>query len=334
MRFCFRSDRGPEAVGYKSQFRDAVLRDGTITAVGEVDYKATYAGEPIDSTRWQRLELIRLGDRCLCLLNDRFVGAATDVRSVSDGKEKPFTKTPVAFVGYNGVTLLRNLEIHEIEALPADVLEKTAWRPLFNGIDLAGWKVGMPATASQVLRLEGEPVIQMTGGKDVTLKSVESFENYHLRLQYKYPGGTIVYSKFYFHQAFYLNLHQPGKVVLAGENAVSYHTGYWKDGQLNRLVERHKSHIFPYVEAEPRDGWHDLELYAAGDTVVPVIDGQALGVMANIRRDVDGKKMPVTKGPIALALPKDTMLVRRIEVRPLAEIPDEIKALAGPKLLP
>lgn len=63
------------------------------------------------------------------------------------------------------------------------------FRPLFNGRDLSGWEgAGSPAESCWAVR---DGLLTCTGGKGPWLRSIETFGDFNLRLQYRLkPGGN------------------------------------------------------------------------------------------------------------------------------------------------
>ncbi|MFO0968271.1 MAG: DUF1080 domain-containing protein [Gemmataceae bacterium] len=85
--------------------------------------------------------------------------------------------------------------------LAAHAGDKTGWRPLFNGKDLAGWDtwlgkptgekepVGLnkdPKMVYTVVDADGKPAIRISGEIFGAITSKEEFGNYHLKLDFKW----------------------------------------------------------------------------------------------------------------------------------------------------
>jgi hypothetical protein len=91
--------------------------------------------------------------------------------------------------------------------------EEPGWRPLFNGRDLEGWYTSLgtpqggsapigihrdPAGIFSVVDLEGRPAIRITGEIVGGIVTEEEFENFHLRVEWKWgdlkwpPRDTMV----------------------------------------------------------------------------------------------------------------------------------------------
>jgi hypothetical protein len=78
------------------------------------------------------------------------------------------------------------------------------------------------------------------------------------------------------------------------------------------------------LSEKPHGEWNVVELYAVGQTAVHVNNGKANLVLTGLRHKVDGKEVPLTKGKIQLQSEGAEVFYRKIEIRPLAKIPDEL----------
>jgi hypothetical protein len=88
-------------------------------------------------------------------------------------------------------------------------------------------------------------------------------------------------------------------------------------GVTERVVRNPKSE-------QPFGEWNTVEIYAVGQTAVHVNNGKPNMVLTNIRRMVEGREEPLTRGKIQLQSEAAEVYYRNIEVRPISEIPDEI----------
>src|SRR4051812_41150037 len=99
--------------------------------------------------------------------------------------------------------MTRLLALSLVALLPLSLVagEKTAWRSLFNGKDLAGWDtwlgkpngekepVGLnkdPKKVYTVVDVDGKPAIRISGEIFGAITSKEEFGNYHLKLEFKW----------------------------------------------------------------------------------------------------------------------------------------------------
>jgi hypothetical protein len=82
---------------------------------------------------------------------------------------------------------------------------------------------------------------------------------------------------------------------------------------------------------KPRGQWNKLDLICLGQTGIHVVNGTVNLVLTNIRREVDGRTEPVTRGRIQLQCEGAEVFFRNIRLRPITEIPAEIQqAMAEP----
>jgi|GEM_PF-2934451 len=79
---------------------------------------------------WQRIEMVRLGDALLFLMNGQIVGAVTSLRDARGTAERPLDYSPVSFWSDGeGTAKFRNIEIRQINALPPELVEPRANAP-------------------------------------------------------------------------------------------------------------------------------------------------------------------------------------------------------------
>jgi hypothetical protein len=124
--------------GDGSSFQKAVLRDGRIVAVGEslkglglaspTVVFSNLAVEP--ASPWVRLEIIRLGDSFVYVVNGKVAGAVTNVRDIRKGKEEFFRPAPIAFGTASGPLFLRKVEIRDISVPPPELFASVPFPPL------------------------------------------------------------------------------------------------------------------------------------------------------------------------------------------------------------
>jgi hypothetical protein len=76
---------------------------------------------------------------------------------------------------------------------------------------------------------------------------------------------------------------------------------------------------------KPRGQWNKLDLICLGQTGVHVVNGTVNLVLTNIRREIDGRVEPVTRGRIQVQCEGAEVYFRNIRLRPITEIPAEIQ---------
>jgi hypothetical protein len=246
-----------------------------------------------------------------------------------------------------------------------------SWTQLFNGKNLTGWdtwlgrpfketeSVGLnkdPNKVYSVVEVDGKPAIRISGEIFGALTSKDEFENYHLRLEFKWgekrwpPREKAVRDSG-------LLYHCVGPHGAAGsfwmqslECQIQEHDcgDYWsvagaivdvegerKDGKGPVIYKKGGSKFTcPSKEAGPRivksadyekktGEWNTIELLTVGQTSVHVVNGKVNMVLTNSRRKVGDKEEPLTRGKIQLQSEGAEVFYRNIAVKPLKKIPEE-----------
>lgn len=260
--------------------------------------------------------------------------------------------------------------------------QKQEFRQLFNGEDLSGWDtwLGRPHASVEGLDLkkndqgqytdvvglnkdpkqnytvvmeDGEPAIRITGEVFGAITSQGEFENYHLRLEFKWGekkwpprenakrDSGLLYHCYGDHGAqgtFWMRSLEAqiqegdcgdfwsvgGPTVqvqgkLQGEKGpVVYEPGgetftVPSKGIGNRIVKS-------VTNEKPNGEWNVIELYTVGQTSVHLANGTPNMVLTNA---LTPQGDPLTKGKIQIQSEGAEVFYRRIEVRPITEIPEE-----------
>jgi len=255
---------------------------------------------------------------------------------------------------------------------------------LFNGEDLNGWYTYMksPEPTSEVSGLErndsgvylepiglnqdplnvftvveedGEPAIRISGEVFGILVTEQEFEDYHLKLEFKWGD-----EKF------------PPREQLKMDSGILYHSvgeeGAWGDVWMKSLEcqvqetdcgdyisvdtvmvdipayqsEEDNSFYFhpdsslvtfsperAYCEfyrdnENPMGEWNSMEIYTVGGSSVHLVNGKPNMKVMNSRHIVNGKEVPLTKGKIQLQSEGAEIYYRNIELTPVSEIPDNV----------
>ncbi|MEX2462810.1 MAG: DUF1080 domain-containing protein [Balneolaceae bacterium] len=255
---------------------------------------------------------------------------------------------------------------------------------LFNGEDLAGWYTYMrrPEPTSEVAGLErnengeytepiglnsdplnvftvveedGEPAIRISGEVFGILVTEQEFENYHLKLEFKW--GDEKY---------------PPRENLKMDSGILYHSigeeGAWGDVWMKSLEcqvqetdcgdyisvdtvmvdipaylndEDNRYYFHPdsslvtfspersYCEfnedhENPMGEWNTMEVYTVDGNSVHVVNGMPNMKVMNSRYLVDGEEVPLVKGKIQLQSEGAEIFYRHIELTSIDEIPAEI----------
>jgi hypothetical protein len=245
---------------------------------------------------------------------------------------------------------------------------KDSWQSLFNGHDLSDWDMylgsslgpdfdDLAASATKdkvfsVLEDEGIGVIRISGEINGSLATRESFENYHLRLVFKW--GEKVYSRrnsgLLYHsfgdfgtaigtwmpnielQLMHQNLGDTYLMV----NTVC-ETAAVKDGERNQFFYTPGAALVAFgahangrsikknSDAEnPLGEWNTVDLYCYGQTAVHVVNGITVMVNNNTGVFNDGIIEPLTSGKIQIQSEGAELFIQSIEIRPLDGLPDGI----------
>jgi len=246
--------------------------------------------------------------------------------------------------------------------------EVDPWQPLFNGEDLSNWdkylgsslgadfeELAAAATEEGVFSVveDGEDkVIRISGEINGSLATRASFENYHLRVVFRW--GDKVYSRrnsgLLYHsfgelgvafdtwmpniefQMMHTNLGDTylmenttteTPVILNEEDERFYFTPgadkfTFGEHASGRLIRKSADYENPLGE------WNTIELYCFGDTAVHVVNGET--VMVNYRTGVyeDGVISPLVSGKIQIQSEGAELFVKSIAIRPIIALPEEI----------
>ena len=257
-------------------------------------------------------------------------------------------------------------------AFLAPAVGQTAgWKPLFNGKDLSGWDTWLtrpPKAAGDILGLnndpkkvytvvevDGRPAIRISGEIFGALTSKDEFENYHLKLDFKWGDKK-----------------WPPREDKVRDSGLLYHCvgrhggqkgqGPWMESLESQIQEKdcgdfysvggrvfvdvegerkgdkgpitykkggqkfvgHNSRIIRDVDHEKKVGeWNTMEVLCVGNTCVHVVNGKVNMILTNPRWRVDGKEVPLTRGKLQLQSEGAEVFYRNIVIRPLARIPEE-----------
>ena len=203
----------------------------------------------------------------------------------------------------------------------------------------------------------GEPVLHITGQIFGGLTTLNSYSNYHFRIQIRWgelkwePKLTVIrdsgllYDCTGPHGAFWnvwkrcLEFQVEEKNMgdlynLSGTSAVSnvLHNPndpkkrtYDPAGQLEKVDGLR--HLLGDFEV-PNGQWNTLDLYTIGQTSVAVVNGHVVMVLRDIMANVDHQWVPLRAGQIQLQSEGSECEYRRAEIQALKEYPPEIQQIA------
>lgn len=242
-----------------------------------------------------------------------------------------------------------------------------AQKQLFNGKNLKNWEIYLgapikgfedlakkatPATTYSIVKLDGKKVIHISGDIFASLATKEEFENYHLRLEFKWgekvygkQNSGLLYHSFgpfgaafgtwmacIEHQLMHENL---GDTYLMGNTCCqvkskmgNFGTAYFyaPEGQLSTFSEETNGRSIKKKEdaEKPLGEWNTVDLYCVGQTSVHVVNGKVVMVNTNCSTNDGGKITPLTKGRIQIQSEGGEFYIRKMEISDITEIPAEL----------
>jgi hypothetical protein len=246
------------------------------------------------------------------------------------------------------------------------------WVSLFNGKDLDGWDtwLGKPYQGKEVIGLnkdpnkvysvvevDGKPAIRISGEIFGALTSKKDFQNYHLKLEFKWgekrwpPREKAVRdSGLLYHcvgrhgaagtfwmrsQECQIQEHDCGDywsvdgaiVDVEGERKDGKGPVIYKKGGMKYTVPSKESggpRVVKSADYErPTGEWNTIELLCVGGTSVHVVNGKVNMVLTNSRQIVNKKEVPLVVGKIQLQSEGAEVFYRNIQVRPINKIPEK-----------
>jgi 3-keto-disaccharide hydrolase len=288
-----------------------------------------------------------------------------------NGKEFHFSTNPRPFMLRLATTVLVTATFFALLTGSPLVGADNEARSLFNGKNLDGWDtwlgrpnkekdvVGLnkdPKMVYTVVEADGKPAIRISGEIFGAITTKDEFENYHLKLEFKWGekkwpprenavrDSGLLYHCVGPHGAgggFWMQSlecqiqeHDCGDFWSVA-NAIVDVEGEQKDGKGSVIFKKGGSkftvpgkgtgaRIVKSADYEHKTGeWNTIELYTVGQTSVHLVNGKPNMVLTNARRVVDGKEVPLTKGKIQLQSEGAEVFYRNVVVRPIKEIPAE-----------
>ncbi|MBA4408553.1 MAG: DUF1080 domain-containing protein [Odoribacter sp.] len=237
-------------------------------------------------------------------------------------------------------------------------------KQLFNGKNLKNWEIFLgspitgfedlakkatPTSIYQVIEMDGGKVIRISGDINASLATKTEYENYHLRLEFKWGekvygrrnSGLLYHSYGPFgvafgtwmanieHQLMHDNLGDTYLMantwcetkVKKGDDGKTFF--YNPDGQSTFFSETDNGRsIKKMKDAEkPLGEWNTVDLYCFGQTSVHVVNGQVVMVNTNCSKLENGQKIPLTKGKIQLQSEGGEFFIRKVEIEKIKGIP-------------
>lgn len=271
---------------------------------------------------------------------------------------------PIAVNGYNDRYLV---ELNE---------HKAKWRNLLNGKDLSGWDtylgpafpansedltgippIGLNKDPKQVFSIvteDGQPALRISGENFGGVSTTESFENYHLQMQFKWgklkwhpkknakmDSGVLYHAngphgadwKFWM-QSQELQVQEGDTGDYWGVAGGAFDIPAKKQGDKDWIYDPQGTALAFYEKSpqgrhcirsadyeKPAGEWNTLDLYCLGGTAVHMVNGKVNMVLHNSRRPVGDKMEPLTKGKIQIQSEGAEVFYRNIRIRSIDKIP-------------
>ena len=241
-----------------------------------------------------------------------------------------------------------------------------AQKSVFNGKNLKNWDIflGSPITGFEDLAKKatpestysiteenGQKLIHVSGDIFASLATKNEYENYHLRLEFKWGekvygkrnSGLLYHSYGPFgaafgtwmanieHQLMHDNL---GDTYLMANTWCKSKVNKSDDGKLFFYNPDGKATPFSETEngrsikkmkdaEKPLGEWNTVDLYCFGQTAVHVVNGQVVMINTNCSKIENGQKIPLTKGKIQIQSEGGEFFIRKVEIKKIKGIPSQ-----------
>jgi len=243
--------------------------------------------------------------------------------------------------------------------LPLFCLAKPKEVKLFNGKNLKNWEVYLaPAnpkpteTIFSVVQQNGDKLLHITGEVNASLATKKEFENYHLRMVFKW--GSKVFKQFnsgiLYHSygpfgdglGVWMSSHEfqlcTGKMgdsycmgnsyfeIASDKSADGKSYRYNPGGTVSKFgVQFPGKNCSKTADAEkPAGEWNVVDLYCFGRNSVHVVNGTVTVVNSNSGRiEKDGTVLPLSKGRIQLQSEGGELFVKSITLEKIERIPSD-----------
>lgn len=252
---------------------------------------------------------------------------------------------------------------------------ESEWQSLFNGTDLSGWDTYLgptydtvqnkfdtlaipglnndPGNVFRVVQEDGAPAIHISGNGFGGISTQQEFENFHLRVEFKWgksrwhprkdkkrDSGILYYAvgpqgaahgHWMRSQEFQVQEGDCGDYWSVDGSIVDIPaTGSRKDEYVYDPAA--SSLPFSYTsdfgrrciknpDAEkPAGEWNTVDIYCLGTSIVHMINGTVVMKLFNSRQPSEGKEIPLTKGKIQIQTEGAEVYYRNIQLQPITEI--------------
>jgi hypothetical protein len=251
---------------------------------------------------------------------------------------------------------------------------ENGWIPLFNSKDFAGWEkfLGKPPGGDQFLGVDNDPfdvftVVEIDGGPAIcisgevlgALTTLEEYENYWLRLEFKWGekrwppdentprNSGVLYHCFGPHGAIVEMCMRSHECQIKEKECGDYWSSdaivdvegepssdpkqaphRYRPGGRKFTVHDAQGDLGGRVahlanHEKPWGQWNRIDLVCLGQTAIHAVNGQVNIVVTNSRRTDDSKEVPLTRGKLQLLSEHAEIYLRRIELRAIREVPEQ-----------
>jgi hypothetical protein len=246
--------------------------------------------------------------------------------------------------------------------------KKQEFTPLFNGQNLENWdmylgsslggdfdSLAAAATNDKVFSIveeEGQKIIRISGEINGSLATRESFENYHLRLVfrwgenvYKSRNSGLLYHSFGDFGAAFGTWMTNIECQLMHENLGDTYLMMNTTCESEAVkAENNNDFIYtPRVELmsfgkhldtpmirknsnqeKPLGEWNTVDLYCFGGTSVHVVNGLTVAVNKNTGLFENGEIKPLSSGKIQIQSEGAELFVKTLEIQNITKLPEEV----------
>lgn len=213
-----------------------------------------------------------------------------------------------------------------------------------------------PTNVYTIQTVDKKPAIRISGQVFGAITTKEEFENYHLKLEFKWgqkrwppresavrDSGLLYHcvgphgaAGSYWMQSLECQIQEhdcgdywsvAGPIVdVEGERKDGKGPVIYKKGGEKFTVPDKDTgpRIVKSVDLEkPTGQWNTIELLTVGTTSVHIVNGKVNMILTNSRRKVGAKEEPLSRGKIQLQSEGAEVFYRNIAIKPLKKIPDE-----------
>jgi len=255
---------------------------------------------------------------------------------------------------------MRKLLVLFTLVLPLVVQSKPKVEKLFNEKNLSNWEIYIAPSTSEtkdalfsVVQVNGESLLHISGEVNASLATKKEYENYHLRLVFKwgekvfkqFNSGILYHSYGPFGEGLGVWMSSHEFQLCTAKMGDSYCMGnsffeipaakqpdgksfrYAKDGTKSQFgVNLPGKNCMKLADQEkPAGEWNIVDLYCFDRTSVHVVNGVVNMINYNSGRiEKDGSVLPLTKGKIQLQSEGGELYVKSITLEKIKQIPAEL----------